>query len=395
MVSEFMYELGSKRSAIRELFEYGKQRAKIVGSENVFNFSIGSPTVPAPACVQEAIEAVLSEESSFQIHGYTSAQGEEDVRAAIAGNLNERFGTQFHAGNLFLTCGAAASLTITLRALCASPADEFVVIAPYFPEYQVFIKGCGGQFRLVEADVPSFQIQFERLEERITAQTKAVLINSPNNPSGVVYSEETIQRLATLLREKSAEYGHPIFLISDEPYREIVYDGVAISFVTKYYENTIVCYSYSKSLSLPGERIGYILVPDEVTASQEVYAAVAGAARALGYVNAPSLFQRVIKRCAGATSDMEIYRKNRDMLYEGLTALGYECVHPDGAFYLFVKALEPDAGAFCRRAMEQDLLLVASDDFGCPGYVRIAYCVEPEMIRRSLPAFERLAEQYR
>lgn len=394
MVSEFMYELGSKRSAIRELFEYGKQRAKIVGAENVFNFSIGSPTVPAPHEIQDAIEEILKTEPAFKVHGYTSAQGEEEVRAAIAEELNQRFGTAFHAGNLFLTCGAAASLTITLHALCESPEDEIVAIAPFFPEYRVFVSGCGARFRVVEADIPRFQICLDRLEEVLNEHTKAVLINSPNNPSGVVYSEETIRNLSVLLRRKSKEYGHPIILISDEPYREIVFDDVKFPFITHYYENTIICYSYSKSLSLPGERIGYILVPDKLAEAKRVYAAVAGAARVLGYVNAPSLFQMVIQRCAGITSDMEVYRKNRDMLYEGLCGLGYECVHPDGAFYLFVKALEEDAGAFCRRAMEQDLLLVASDDFGCPGYVRIAYCVDPDMIQRSMKAFAKLKGSY-
>lgn len=395
MVSEMMYELGSKRSAIRELFEYGKTRAKIVGSENVFNFSIGSPTVPAPACVKEAMLDVLETQTSAQIHGYTSAQGDDETRTAIAEDLNARFGTDFTAKNLFMTCGAAASLTCCFHALCESPEDEFVAIAPFFPEYQVFVAGTGAKFRVVEADVPSFQISFEKLAAALNAHTKAVIINSPNNPSGVVYSEETIQKLAALLQEKSEAFGHPIMLISDEPYREIVFDGIQVPFVTKYYDNTLVCYSYSKSLSLPGERIGYVLVPDAVTEAARVYAAVAGAARALGFVCAPSLFQKVIAKCAGKTADMEVYRENRDVLYEGLKRLGYECVHPDGAFYLFVKALEPDADAFCKKAMEQDLLLVSATDFGCPAYVRIAYCVDKDMILRSMKAFEKLAAAYR
>ena len=394
MVSEKMYELGSKKSTIRELFEYGKKQAAIVGKENVYDFSIGNPTVPSPKCVKEVIMEILDTVDSSMIHGYTSAQGDLETRAAIADYLNNTYGLNVNADHFYMTCGAAASLCITLRALTENKEDEFIVIAPYFPEYRVFIEAQGATFKMVPADTKAFQIDFTALEETINTYTKGVIINSPNNPSGTVYSEETIKKLAELLERKSAEYGHPIMLIADEPYREIVYDDVEVPYVTKYYKNTIVCYSYSKSLSLPGERIGYILVPDEVENSKAVYAAVCGAGRALGYVCAPSLFQKVIARCTGQTGDIDLYKKNRDLLYENLTALGYECVKPQGAFYLFMKALEEDAVAFSEKAKEYNLLLVAADDFGCPGYVRVSYCVEEAMIRRSFAAFENLAKSY-
>ena len=395
MVSEKMYELGSKKSTIRELFEYGKRQAAIVGKENVYDFSIGNPTVPSPACVKESIMEILNTVDSSVIHGYTSAQGDVETRAVIAQYLNNTYGLKVNADNFYMTCGAAASLCITLRALTESSDNEFIVIAPYFPEYRVFIEAQGAKFRMVPADTVNFQIDFDELEATINPNTKGMIINSPNNPSGVVYSEETIQKLAKLLERKSAEYGHPIVLISDEPYREIAYDGVEVPYVTKYYKNTIVCYSYSKSLSLPGERIGYILVPDEVENSKAIYAAVCGAGRALGYVCAPSLFQKVIARCQGQTGDVDLYKKNRDLLYENLTAMGYECVKPQGAFYLFMKTLEEDSRAFSERAKEHNLLLVAADDFGCPGYVRVSYCVEEAMIKRSFAAFEKLANSYK
>jgi aspartate aminotransferase len=293
-----------------------------------------------------------------------------------------------------MTVGAAASLTICLNALTASPKDEFITIAPFFPEYRVFVEKAGAKLVVVPADTTSFQIDFDALEKALSPHTKGVIINSPNNPSGAVYSEETIEKLSALLREKSAAFGTEIFLITDEPYREIVYDGVTVPFVTKYYDNTLVCYSYSKSLSLPGERIGYILVPDEAAESKNVYAAVAGAGRALGYVCAPSLFQKVIVKCMGQTGDVELYRKNRNLLYEGLTKIGYECFKPEGAFYLFVKTLEPDSDAFCENAKEEDLLIVSATGFGCPGYARISYCVDEDMIRRSFAAFERLYRRY-
>ena len=395
MISEKMYELGSKRSTIRELFEYGKKRAQIVGKENVFDFSIGNPTVPSPACVKETIMEILNTVDSSVIHGYTSAQGDVETRAAIATYLNHTYGLNVGPEHLYMTCGAAASLCISIRALTESKEDEFIVIAPFFPEYRVFIEAQGATFKMVPADTKAFQIDFKALEETISKNTKAVIINSPNNPSGTIYSVETIEKLAQLLERKSNEYGHPIVLLSDEPYREIAYDDVEVPYVTKYYKNTIVCYSYSKSLSLPGERIGYILVPEEVENSKAVYAAVCGAGRALGYVCAPSLFQKVIAKCVGQTGDINLYKKNRDLLYENLTAMGYECVNPQGAFYLFMKALEEDSKAFCEKAKAYDLLLVAADDFGCPGYVRVSYCVEEEMIQRSFAAFEKLAQAYK
>lgn len=389
------YELGSKRSAIRELFEYGKQRAAIVGAENVYDFSLGNPTVPAPDCVDETIRRLTEELDCIKLHGYTSAQGDLETRTAIAEFLNKTHGTQIDANDLYITMGAAASLSIAFHALTTSQEDEFIGIAPYFPEYKVFVEATGAHLKVVPADTANFQIDFEELEKMINTHTKGVIINSPNNPSGAVYSCETIEKLADLLRKKEAEIGHPIFIIADEPYREIAYDGVEVPFVPQYYANTLVCYSYSKSLSLPGERIGYILVPQEAYDSKALYAAVAGAGRSLGYVCAPSMMQKVIALCQGQTGDVELYKKNRDLLYEGLTKIGYECFKPQGAFYMFVKALEEDANAFCERAKAEDLLIVAGDGFGCPGYVRISYCVDEDMIQRSFGAFERLYQSYK
>ena len=394
MISEKMYGLGSKRSAIRELFEYGKMRAGIVGKENVYDFSIGNPTVPSPACVKESIMEILETVNSSDIHGYTSAQGDQETRAVIADYLNKTYGLHVTADNFYMTCGAAASLCITLKAIVEDSSDEVIAIAPFFPEYKVFAEAQGATFRLVPPDTKEFQINFEALADTINVHTKAVIINSPNNPSGVVYSAETITKLADLLNKRSEAYGHPIVLICDEPYREIAYDDVEVPYVTKYYNDTVVCYSYSKSLSLPGERIGYILVPNEMTDSKQVYAAVCGAGRALGYVCAPSLMQRVIAKCQGQTGDIDLYKKNRDLLYENLTNMGYHCVKPQGAFYLFMEALESDSHAFCERAKQYDLLIVPGDDFGCPGYVRISYCVEEDMIKRSFKAFEKLAASY-
>jgi len=394
LISDKMYELGSKRSVIRDLFEYGKKRAKEVGIENIYDFSLGNPTVPAPDCVNETIRELTNTLDSISLHGYTSAQGDIETRQAIADYLNATYETDFHADNFYMTVGAAASLSIVLKAITVSPEDEIIAIAPFFPEYSVFTASAGAKFRVVAPDTEAFQINFKSLEQIINSNTKAIIINSPNNPSGAVYSEDTIVKLADLLRQKSKELGHEIFIISDEPYREIVYDGVHVPYVTKYYDNTIICYSFSKSLSLPGERIGYVLVPDQVTESKRLYAAVAGAGRALGYVCAPSMFQKVIVKCIGQTGDINIYKKNRDILYNGLTELGYECFKPEGAFYMFVKALEPSDESFCEKAKEEDLLIVPAAGFGCPGYVRISYCVEEEMIKRSFSAFRRLKEKY-
>lgn len=395
IAAEDMYRLGSQRSAIRELFEYGKKRAEVVGVENVYDFSLGNPTVPAPDCVNETIRELTQTLDSISLHGYTSAQGDLATRQAIADYLNQTHGTHFTADDFYMTMGAAASLSLCFRALTTSPEDEFITIAPFFPEYRVFVEAAGAKLVVVPADTKAFQIDFAALTERITPHTKGVIINSPNNPSGAVYSEETIEKLAFLLRKKANEYGTEIFILADEPYREIAYDGVEVPFVTKYYDNTLVCYSYSKSLSLPGERIGYVLVPKEVTESRIVYAAIAGAGRALGYVCAPSMFQKVLVKCMGQTGDIELYKKNRDLLYEGLTKIGYECFKPQGAFYLFVKTLEEDSDAFCERAKEEDLLIVSATGFGCPGYARISYCVDEDMIKRSFAAFERLYKRYR
>lgn len=394
LVSEEMYELGSKRSAIRELFEYGKKRAEVVGAENVYDFSLGNPTVPAPDCVNETIRELTEELNSIQLHGYTSAQGDLECRQATADYLNRTYGTHFHADNFYMTMGAAASLSICFKALTTDRDDEFITIAPFFPEYRVFVESAGAKLVVIPPDTSNFQIDFDALEKSLTPHTKGVIINSPNNPSGAVYSAETIAHLAEILRKKSVEFGTEIFILSDEPYREIAYDGVEVPYVTEFYDNTLVCYSYSKSLSLPGERIGYVLVPDEAYESKKIYAAVCGAGRALGYVCAPSLFQKVVTRCIGATGDISLYKKNRDILYKGLTDIGYECYKPDGAFYMFVKALEPDADAFCEKAKEEDLLIVSATGFGCPGYVRISYCVDEDMIRRSFAAFERLYKKY-
>ncbi|MGM9636732.1 MAG: pyridoxal phosphate-dependent aminotransferase [Eubacteriales bacterium] len=394
MYNAKMHGLGTTRSVIREIFEYGNRRKAEIGADKVFDFSLGNPSVPAPDCVNDTVRKLLDTTDSVTLHGYTSAPGDRGVRQTIADNLNRRFGTAFKADNLYMTVGAAASLTSTLRGLCEA-GDQFLVSAPFFPEYRVFVEAVGGELCVIPPKMPSFQLDVDMLERAITPHTKAVLINSPNNPSGVVYTEETVKALADVLKRKSAEKGEPIFLITDEPYRELVYDdATVVPYVTKYYRDTIVCYSFSKSLSLPGERIGYVLVPDEVTDSAGVYAAISGAARALGYVCAPALFQRVVAACAGQTADIEVYRVNRDLLYNSLTAYGFDCVYPDGAFYLFMKSPEPDAGAFCQRAKKYELLLVPADDFGTPGYVRISYCVSTDMIRRSLPAFEALAKEY-
>lgn len=388
-----MYELGSKRSVIREIFEYGNQRKKEVGAENVYDFSLGNPSVPAPKAVDQAIREILDTEDPMAIHSYTSAQGSEECREALAKSLNQRFNTHFTADNFYMTVGAAASISICFKAL-ANEGDEFITFAPFFPEYQCFVEATGGTLVVVPAKEDDFQIDFTQFEKLCNEKTKAIIVNSPNNPSGVVYSEKTIQKLVEFLEKKQKEYGHAIYLISDEPYREIVYDGYQVPFLTKYYNNTFICYSFSKALSLPGERIGYVIVPDEMENAKEVYAAVCGAGRALGYVCAPSLFQKVVAKCADEVSDLSVYKKNRDLLYNGLVSMGFQCVKPEGAFYLFVKAFGENAEEFCERAKKYDLLLVPGTGFGCPNYVRISYCVTTEQIERSLPAFEKLAKEY-
>ena len=394
MVSEEMYTLGTKKSTIRTIFEFGQKRAAEVGAENVFDFSLGNPNVPAPDFIRDAAVDILRHDDPTAVHGYTIAPGKPAVREALAADLKRRFGMDVTGKNLFMTAGAAASVTITFKAL-TEPGDEFITIAPFFPEYRVFVEACGGKLVVVPAKTDDFQIDFAALERALSTRSKAVIINSPNNPSGAVYSEMTIRRLADLLRAKEQAYEHPIFIIADEPYREIVYDGVSVPCIPLFYDNTIVCYSYSKSFSLPGERIGYIVVPDSAADFARIYGAIAGAARVLTHVNAPSLWQLVVARCVGQAADLSIYERNAALLYDGLTALGFSCVRPQGAFYLFPQALEPDDAAFCRRAQEYDLLLVPGRDFGCPGYFRAAYCVRSEVIEKALPHFDELVKSYK
>lgn len=391
MINQDMYALGSNRSVIRDLFEYGKSRIPVVGADKVYDYSLGNPCIPAPAQVNAAIHQILEDTDSLQVHGYTSAVGDLEARQAIARDLNARFDAQASAQELFLSSGAAGELIYVLKALCV-PGGEVVAMAPYFPEYAPFVQAAGLKFRVTQADIPDFQINFTSLEQVINENTVAVIVNSPNNPSGTVYSAQNLRRLADLLTERSAQYGHPIYIIADEPYRELVYDDVQTPFIPCIYPNTVVCYSYSKSLSLPGERIGYIYVPKQACDSEKLYAAIAGAARICGHVCAPSLMQKVISRCAHLRPDLEAYDKNRRALYEGLVAAGYEVAKPQGAFYLFVKAPGGDSEAFSEKAKQKDLLLVPGTSFGCPDYFRLCYCVSPETIENSLPVFRQLIE---
>ncbi len=395
MISEKMEALGVKKSVIREIFEYAKQRKSEIGEDKVFDFSIGNPSVPAPRDVNAALITLLMETDPVKLHGYTSAQGDLDVRKAIADYLNETYDAGASADLLYLTVGAAAALTISMNAILADDkTEEIIAFAPFFPEYKVFAEKAGAKLVTVPCSEPDFQIDWQAFEAALNENTKAVIVNSPNNPTGVVLSEETIFRLSAMLRNAEEAYRHPIYLIADEPYRELVYGDIKVPYLTKYYDDTIVCYSFSKSLSLPGERIGYILVSSKMQNAKKVYAAVLGAGRALGFVCAPALFQFMIPACLGKTADISIYDTNRKMLYEALTSYGFTCANPDGAFYLFMKAAEDDAYAFCEKAKKYELLLVPSDDFGFPGYVRIAYCVTTEQIERSLPAFRALAKDY-
>lgn len=388
MINDTAYALGANRSCIRELFEYGCQRAAIVGWENVYDYSLGNPSIPAPAQVNDTIRQLLTDTDPLSLHGYTSAAGDLAARQAIANDLNRRYNAGVRPEELFLGCGAAPELTAVFRAL-AVPGGEILAIAPYFPEYKPFAQCAGLTFRVVPPDVPDFQIDLAAVAAMVTERTVAVIINSPNNPSGVVYTEHTLSQLGRLLKEKAMLYGHPIYIVADEPYRELTY-GCAAPFIPNIYPDTVVCYSYSKSLSLPGERLGYVYVPRQAADSQALYAAVCGAARGMGHVCAPSLWQKVIARCAHLRPDLASYDRNRRALYEGLTAMGYEMAKPDGAFYLFIKAPGGDANAFSEKAKMRDLLLVPGDGFGCPGYFRICYCVSYEMIQRSLPVFAQL-----
>lgn len=395
MISEKMKPLVENNSVIRVMFEEGKRLAAIHGAENVYDFSLGNPNVPAPDEVKQAILDILEEEDSTVVHGYMSNAGFEDVRETIARSLNERFGTRFGAGNILMTVGAASGLNVILKTIL-NPGDEVITFAPYFVEYGNYVRNYDGKLVVVSPNTVDFQPNLEEFAEKITEKTKAVIINTPNNPTGVVYSEATLIRIGEILRKKEAQFGSTIVLISDEPYRELAYDGVQVPYVTKYYADTVIGYSYSKSLSLPGERIGYLVIPSEMTDFEEVFTAATIANRVLGSVNAPSLMQKVVKRCIenGAAVNLEAYDRNRNLLYQGLKNFGYECIKPEGAFYLFVKSPIADEKAFCAQAQRYNLLMVPGSSFACPGYVRIAYCVSAEQIERSMPAFEKLAKDY-
>ncbi|MDO4720893.1 MAG: pyridoxal phosphate-dependent aminotransferase [Peptostreptococcaceae bacterium] len=394
MISQDMVKLGTAKSVIRELAAFGAERAAVVGAENILDFSLGNPSVPAPQEVQDTIIDIINNNPPKVYHGYSSGAGHNGCRKAIADDLNKRFGTDYTMNNLLMTCGAAASLNITFRALIASAEDEIIAMAPFFPEYTVFITGQGGKQVVVPAQ-DDMQLNLEGVRAALTKNTKAIIVNSPNNPSGVVYSEEEIKALAALLKEKSAEYGHPIYIVTDEPYRELVFEeGLVVPFIPNYYDNTVVCYSWSKSLSLPGERIGYVLVPNKVE-DPLLMAAVAGAARVLGYVCAPTLFQMVVERCVGVQPDLTVYKKNRDLLYDRLTKMGYKVAKPSGAFYLFVQAPDGDSEKFSEKAKEHDMLIVPGAGFGTKEYVRLAYCVETEKCERSLPIFEKIMAEYK
>lgn len=395
MLSKEVLELSKQPSVIRDIFEFGMKRAKEVGAENVFDFSIGNPSVPAPKEVDETALKMLKEIDSVDIHGYTSNAGDQTVREQVAASLNRRFGTNYTGANIFMTIGAAAALGICFRTLTEGPEDEVITFAPFFPEYKAYAQGAGCKLTVIPAKEGTFQMNLEALENVISKHTKAVLINSPNNPTGVVYTEESIQKLAELLERKQKEIGHSIYIITDEPYREIVYDGFEVPFVPNFYKNTLVGYSFSKSLSLPGERVGYIVAPTEAEDFEQLIPAFIAAARLLSYVSVPSLYQKVIGKCVDLTSDISIYQTNKDLFYRSLTEMGYECVEPGGAFYLFMKALEDDAKAFCERAKKYDLLLVPSDSFGCEGYVRISYCVPTARIEKALPLFQKLIDEYK
>ena len=396
MVNQEFYHLGTAPSVIRQLFAYGLQQAAVVGPENVYDYSLGNPSIPAPAKVNQSIHEIVDTVDSIKLHGYSMAPGFEGCRNAVAADLSKRFGLDVKAGELFFTCGAAPALISIIKAMIVDSDSEIMAIAPFFPEYRPFVTANGGKLVVVPADTKAFQIHLDAVEERITKNTQAIIVNSPNNPSGVVYTEETLKGLAALLERKSAEYGHPIYIIADEPYRELVYGGVKVPFIPCLYKNTIVCYSYSKSLSLPGERIGYVYVPGFADDSDAVYAAVSGAARIMGHVCPPTLLQMVIERCAEERPDLVAYDENRNLLYNALTEMGYECAKPDGAFYLFVKAPNGDANAFSEKAkLEHNLLVVPADGFGCPGFFRLSYCVANDMIKRSLPAFKAMIESYK
>lgn len=390
MLPENSLKWGRSDNIIRELSAYGAARKAEIGAENVFDFSIGNPSVPAPDCVKQAILEAM-EQNTADLHAYTPAPGLMSLRRAIADDLCER-GADVSPELVYVTCGASAGLAVSMRALLL-PGEQVITFAPFFPEYSVFAEAAGGQLVALPPD-EKLQPDIQALKAALNPLTKAIMINSPNNPSGVIISPDKLRELCDILRAAEAEFGHTIYLVSDEPYRELVYDGEEVPCPLCYYDNSILCYSFSKSLSLPGERIGYLAVNGGMADKADVFAALCGAARSCGYINAPSLIQRVVEKCLTATADISVYKENRRLLYEGLCACGFDCVYPDGAFYLFLKCPEPDARAFSQRAKKHELLLVPSDDFGLPGYVRVAYCVSPEMIKRALPAFKKLAEEY-
>lgn len=395
MISKKMENMVANSSAIRAMFEEGNRLAKLYGPENVFDFSLGNPNVPAPEAVKKAIIGLLDTEDPVVLHGYTNSNaGYEDVREAVAASLNERFGTAFSAENITMTVGAAGGLNVILKSLL-NPGDEVIVFAPYFGEYRSYVNNYDGVLVEISPDTASFQPKLDEFEEKITARTKAVIVNTPNNPTGVVYSEETIRKMAAVMEKKQKEFGTDIYLISDEPYRELAYDGVEVPYLTKYYANTIVGYSYSKSLSLPGERIGYLVIPDEAADSKNLMAAANVATRILGFVNAPTLQQKAVKACLNEKTDISFYDRNRETLYNGLKELGFDCIKPEGAFYLFVKSPVEDEKEFCAAAKKYNILIVPGSSFGCPGYVRIAYCVSYETIVNSLPKFKELVQEYK
>lgn len=392
VIAERMVGLVNNNSVIREMFEEGKRLAGIYGAENVFDFSLGNPSVPAPEELNRAVKDILDEEPSIFVHGYMSNAGYEDVRATIADSINRRFGTSFNQSNIIMTVGAAGGMNVIFKTIL-NPGDEVLTFSPYFVEYNSYVSNYDGKLVAIDPDTETFQANIEDLERKITPKTKALIINNPNNPTGVVYSEETIKKVAAILDAKQKEYGTEIFIISDEPYRELAYDGVEVPYITKYYNNTIVGYSFSKSLSLPGERIGYLVIPDEVDDAEQMKTAAAIATRVLGFVNAPSLMQRAVARCIDAKCDVDSYNRNREALYNGLVKLGFECIKPQGAFYLFVKSPVPDEKEFCNVAKKHNVLLVPGSSFKCAGYVRIAYCVSYGTIINSLPRFAEIAQE--
>ena len=393
MIAEKMIPFVQNNSAIRTMFEEGNRLKKQYGADKVYDFSLGNPSVPAPDCVREAIVDLANNEDPVILHGYMNNAGFEDVRETIAQSLNRRFGTDFSAKNLIMTVGAASGLNVILKTVL-NPGEEVIVFAPYFLEYGAYVKNYDGKLVEISPDTETFQPDLEELERKITANTRAVIVNSPHNPTGVIYSDDTIKALAAILEKKQKEYGSVIYLISDEPYRELAYDGAEVPYLTKYYKNTVVGYSYSKSLSLPGERIGYLVIPDDLEDSETVIAAAGIANRILGSVNAPSLMQKVIARCVDAEVDVAAYDKNRLALYNGLTACGFQCIKPQGAFYLFVKSPVADEKEFCEAGKKYNILMVPGSSFACPGYVRLAYCVSYETIINSLPEFKKLAAEF-